>query len=91
MAIKLTGHIVVSQNDVPMIEAEMKHHIANTQAEPGCLVFRIEKIHNQPGHYSVYEIFNDQAAFDHHQQRVKESKWGRITQNVERHYVIEDL
>ncbi len=41
-----------------------------------------------PLKFSVYEEFVDQAAFDLHQARVKSSRWGQVTQNVERHYQI---
>ena len=59
-----------------------------TLKEAGCLTFTVTLDEVNPNKFSVYEEFVNQDAFDYHQARVKLSKWGEVTKNVERHYKI---
>lgn len=83
----LKGHIMVCDAEMTLIEAALPIHIELTQAEAGCLVFSVTKS-DIKGRFDVYEEFIDEAAFELHQARVKNSNWGLISQNVERHYEI---
>ena len=39
----------------------------------------------------TYEEFKNEHYFENHQRRVNSSKWGMVTKNVKRHYVIKKL
>ncbi len=84
----LTGHIIVSDLDLAVIKSELETHIRLTKAETGCLKFEVLVDSDNPNKLTVYEEFVSQADFDSHQLRVKNSKWGRVTKDVERHYTI---
>ena len=84
----LQGHIIVSDSDLARVTNELANHITLTKAEHGCLIFKVAVDRQNPHKFNVYEEFVNQAAFDNHQQRVKQSTWGQVTQNVNRHYAI---
>lgn len=84
--ITLTGHIVVPLSELTAIEAELPTHIRLTRDEPGCIEFNVTRDDTKPTVYHVSERFDSPEAFARHQERVRESKWGAITVNVERHY-----
>ncbi|WP_368506790.1 putative quinol monooxygenase [Colwellia sp. 1_MG-2023] len=84
----LQGFIVVPHSDLEAVKAELKTHKKLTLAEDGCLIFEVEPDDNNLNKFNVYEEFINQSAFDNHQARAKSSKWGEVTQNVERHYQI---
>jgi quinol monooxygenase YgiN len=82
------GFIIVPDDDLDAVSAELPTHISATRSESGCLVFEVTASSEQPGRFDVYEEFTDATAFEHHQRRVADSQWGRVTQNVSRHYEI---
>lgn len=84
----LNGFIIVPHNDLAVVKDELDNHICLTRAETGCLIFEVTQDHINPCRFDVYEEFVDQAAFQTHQARVKSSRWGEITVNVERHYTV---
>ena len=84
----LQGFIVVPDPDLTVVKNALLTHIKLTLAEAGCLIFKVTADENHPNKFSVYEEFINQAAFDHHQARVKTSTWGDVTKNVTRHYQI---
>ena len=84
----LQGHIIVSDIDLPVIKSELPIHEKLTRQESGCLMFQVSQDHINPNQFNVYEEFTDQEAFDDHQLRVKNSNWGKVTTNIERHYQI---
>jgi len=86
--VTLQGHIIVPDAELEIVKAALVKHIGLTRQEPGCIVFEVIQVPEQLNRFNVYEEFVDQAAFDQHQQRVRDSDWGRITVNVERHYHI---
>lgn len=87
-SVVLVGHIVVGKKDLAAVLAELSIHIELTQNEKGCLRFEVTQ-HPEDEHvFSVYEEFVDRTAFEAHQYRVRNSEWGRITTNVERHYRV---
>ncbi len=87
----LQGYIEVPIEDLDLVQSELSNHIALTRAESGCVVFRVEQDIENSSRFNVYERFASQEAFEFHQQRVKNSRWGAITKNVARHYSIEYL
>lgn len=86
--ITLQGHIIVSDSDLAQVNKELSNHKALTRAESGCLVFNVTIDDENFNKFNVYEEFVDQCAFNQHQQRVKDSTWGQVTQHVDRHYEI---
>ncbi len=86
--VTLEGHIIVSDEDLSVVLKELPVHIQKTRSEPGCLVFNVEQQEYNPNKFMVYEEFTDEEAFALHQSWVKNSVWGEITKNVERHYHV---
>lgn len=87
----LQGFIVVSDTDLPAVQAELPKHIELTRNEKGCLVFDVVQDSNNKNVFKVFEEFADCEAFEAHQARVKNSRWGAVAANVERHYrIVED-
>ncbi|MFM5008937.1 putative quinol monooxygenase [Aeromonas sp. R9-2] len=84
----LKGFILVSQNDLMAVKDELDNHIQLTRAETGCLIFQVTQDPLNPCRFDVYEEFVDKVAFQAHQARIKSSRWGEITVNVERHYTV---
>ena len=68
----------------------LPEHIALTRSEPGCLVFEVTADNENPGVFRVREEFADREAFQLHQTRMQTSRWGAVSQNVARHYVISE-
>lgn len=87
----LSGYILVPPEDLAAVQQELLIHKALTRAEAGCLVFEVTQNGDNPLCFDVYEEFVDAAAFNFHQQRVKASQWGTVTQAVERHYQVTGL
>ncbi|MEI8633299.1 antibiotic biosynthesis monooxygenase [Vibrio sp. PP-XX7] len=71
-----------------MVIEELENHRILTQQEKGCLVFEVTQSKTDPTRFEVYEEFTDRVAFEMHQQRVRNSNWGEITQHVARFYDI---
>jgi quinol monooxygenase YgiN len=86
--ITLQGHIIVSDADLAIVQNELVAHKKLTQEESGCIIFNVTQDLDNINKFNVYEEFIDQQAFDSHQLRVKNSKWGKVTVNVQRHYQI---
>lgn len=84
----LQGFILVPDSDLEIVKRELVIHKSLTLKEEGCLTFNVTPDESNHNKFSVYEEFINQAAFDNHQARVKSSKWGEVTKNVERHYKI---
>ena len=87
----LTGHIIVPDSDITAVKAELINHKALTRQESGCIVFKVSQDTENLNRFDVYEEFTDRDSFAKHQVRVRESKWGAVTVNVERHYEITDV
>ena len=88
--ITLQGYLVVSDGDLTSVQTELPKHVALTQKEEGCLVFRVTQDEENKNIFNVYEEFVSREAFELHQQRVKSSRWGTVTANAERHYQISE-
>ena len=88
--VTLVGYIVVREEDLESVLAELPTHIALTRAEPGCISFEVTPSKHGSGQFDVAEAFTNRAAFERHQERVKTSRWGELTVNVARHYVVEE-
>jgi autoinducer 2-degrading protein len=87
----LSGYIIVPDNELEIVKQALISHMKLTHEEVGCLTFKVIPDEKNKNKFSVYEEFIDQAAFDHHQTRVKTSQWAKLTINVERHYEIHHI
>ncbi|MEM7348248.1 MAG: antibiotic biosynthesis monooxygenase [Chloroflexota bacterium] len=87
----LKGHIVVPDSDLAAVKEELIVHIDLTRKEEGCLVFNVTQDETDNNKFYVYEEFINEVAFSNHQKRVRSSKWGLVTKNVERFYEITGL
>lgn len=87
-AVILKGFIIVPPSNFAAVKDELDNHIQLTRSETGCLIFEVTQDPLNPCRFDVYEEFADPAAFQAHQARVKSSRWGDITINVERHYTV---
>ena len=87
----LKGHIIVPDCDIAAVKMELINHIELTRQESGCLVFKVSQDTENLNRFDVYEEFTDRKSFANHQDRVRQSTWGTITVNVERHYEITDV
>ncbi len=87
----LSGYIVVPETDLPAVAAELDGHIELTLAEAGCLVFEVSQDASDASRFNVYEEFRDEASFRQHQERIRTSRWGRVTTSIERHYEVQGL
>ncbi|WP_037315889.1 putative quinol monooxygenase [Ruegeria halocynthiae] len=86
--VHLDGHITVPEDRLTQVRKALPDHIALTRAEPGCVSFDVTEDAARPGHFNVSEVFENQAAFDAHQYRTKNSEWFRITQGIPRDYSV---
>ena len=86
----LRGHICIPEEDLPAIVGELPNHIELTRREAGCLVFEVTRDTRIQNLYHVYEEFVDRTAFEAHQERVKNSRWGQLTAEAERHYEVSE-
>ena len=84
----LCGYVIIPAHELDMLKIAMKEQIRLTLAEPGCLEFTLTPDPTDPCRYSLYEEFVDQAAFDFHQFRTRNSKWHTVSKNIERHFDI---
>lgn len=84
----LTGYIIVPPGDLEAIVTELPKHIALTKKEVGCVLFDVLIDSEHSNRFNVHEEFIDRAAFESHQDRVKHSKWGSVSANIERHYHV---
>ncbi|HAB09528.1 MAG TPA: antibiotic biosynthesis monooxygenase [Alcanivorax sp.] len=82
----LTGRIIVPDGDFDGVVDALSTHIDLSRQEKGCLKFEVTQSAEHNNTFIVYEIFADKAAFQRHQERVRDSVWGRISANAERHY-----
>ena len=84
----LKGYIIVPNEDLEAVKTALLTHIKLTKNESGNLVFKVTQDDRNLNKFHVYEEFINQAAFKFHQKRVKQSDWGNVTKNVERHYQV---
>ncbi|MGJ8678592.1 MAG: putative quinol monooxygenase [Akkermansiaceae bacterium] len=87
----LSGHITVLPTELDTIRKALLVHIEVTRAEEGCITFQVNEHPTEAGRFDVYEEFVSKVAFENHQKRVRESKWGAVSQNVARSYEVEGL
>jgi (4S)-4-hydroxy-5-phosphonooxypentane-2,3-dione isomerase len=86
----LEGYIIVPESDLESVKDELVSHIKLTRGEVGCIKFVVNQDQDNSCRFNVYEEFTSKEAFNYHQNRVRDSYWGEITKNVQRHYQISE-
>ena len=86
--IVLQGQLIIPAEELDAVLAALSEHKVLTQKEPGCLVFNVEQNADNPLVLDVYEEYESQEAFAHHQERTRASAWWQVTQHCERQYTI---
>ena len=86
--VTLKGFILVPASELEGVKQALVRHKQLTLEEPGCITFKVVENKKNPLRFDVFEEFTSQSAFEQHQQRVRDSDWGKVTVNVERHYQI---
>jgi len=90
-AILLSGQLVCKHpEEVAVVVANLPEHITLTRSEPGCRFFDV-KATSDPFVWEVEERFDDEKAFQAHQERIASSDWGQRTAGIERRYVVQGL
>tara|TARA_R100001143_G_scaffold2775_1_gene5832 strand:+ start:176 stop:457 length:282 start_codon:yes stop_codon:yes gene_type:complete len=86
----LAGRIIVPDSDLDSVIAALPTHINLSREEKGCLKFEVTQSAEDKNIFDVYEAFVDETAFQRHQERARDSAWGRISANAERHYEVRE-
>lgn len=87
--VALTGQLVCSSAaEQDTVLRHLPLHIELSRNEPGCRVFEVRPTVD-PFVWQVDEEFTDAEAFAAHQDRVRQSAWGRVTAGIERRYTFE--
>lgn len=89
--IRLTGHIDVPPGRREAVAAALPEHIRLTRAEPGCLQFDVQPDPQVPGRWLVEELFDSREAFEAHQTRARQSRWGEISAGLAREYDVVEV
>ena len=82
----ISGYVDVPPGNRADFALALPEHTRLTNAEPGCLYFRVTPDPKIEGRYIVEEAFEDEAAYEAHIERTKTTKWARITRNIKRSY-----
>ncbi|WP_241491572.1 putative quinol monooxygenase [Winslowiella iniecta] len=91
MMIKLTGRLVCkSAEEADIVRQYLPEHKELTREETGCVSFEVTETAD-PMIWKVEELFTNQATFDAHQKRTKNSVWGRETSMIAREYEIPEI
>ncbi len=82
----LEGYVLAADADLAAIKRELPTHIQITRQERGCLVFEVSQDKDNANRFNVYEEFVSESAFELHQQRIIGTEWGKVSENLEKHY-----
>ncbi|MCA0045013.1 putative quinol monooxygenase [Celeribacter litoreus] len=84
--ILVTGTMTCDPSEVDAVLSLLPVHIKLTRAEPGCLQFDLWQDEVRPTEFHVTEVFRSEAAFEAHQERMRNSDWFRVTGHMERDF-----
>jgi len=87
-AFTLKGYVVVPKDILTAFIAAVPKHVELSRKEAGCLSFNLTQDDHDIYRFNLDEIFLNQPAFIHHQNRVKNTAWSRLTSQIERHYQV---
>jgi quinol monooxygenase YgiN len=89
--VKLEGYMDVTSDRIAEVSKAVVDHINLTRAESGCISFEVTPCPDVEGRFLVAEVFENRAAFDHHQFRTGQSIWAEITAGLPREYIITEI
>lgn len=89
--IYLEGFIEIPLLDLELVKSALPLHTKLTLAEVGCIAFEVIQRSDDSCLFDVYEEFINADAFKQHQFRIKGTEWESVTQNVIRHYEIQEI
>ncbi|MCF6305471.1 MAG: antibiotic biosynthesis monooxygenase [Rhodobacteraceae bacterium] len=78
--------VATTAADRAVIDLYLEEHIALTRAEPGCLKFEVYEDPKKRNTFIVSEVFDSESSFDAHQERAKNSEWGKVSEKLERKF-----
>ena len=82
----ISGFVDVPEEDRADFDTALPEHHRLTNAEPGCVYFRVTPDSEVAGRYQVEEAFINEAAFQKHIKRTRETNWAHVTRNINRSY-----
>lgn len=86
----LTGRLICADMAEMLLALELlPDHIAASRSEPGCLRFDIAQS-DDPLIWDLTELFADKTAFAAHQERSRNSRWGRESAALRRDFSAGD-
>ena len=91
IVIVLGATVVVQPDQTKVFEASANKIREAALQEEGCLIFEVSQDEENINRFNVHEEFIDQKSFSLHQNRVRNSTWGAVSKNVERHYQINTI
>ena len=89
--IRLVGRLICEDAaEAELVRRLLPDHIRLTREEDGCLQFDVEEL---PGTtiWEVRERFDGKPAFERHQERTRDSEWGRRTGHLRREFEIDEV
>ncbi|KJZ20113.1 putative quinol monooxygenase [Loktanella sp. S4079] len=89
--IRLTGTIVIPMDQLEELVPLLEEHIILTRKEPGCLHFDVTQDAETPELFHVSELFIDACAFDAHQRKGAQRRWGAASADLDRDFHKETL
>lgn len=86
--IRLSGKVFCeTEAEARLVASLLPEHIRLSRAEAGCLSFSVEP-GEDPLVWNVEESFRDEAGFEAHQLRTRQSDWYLATAHLRREYRI---
>jgi len=84
--VALTGTIIIPTDMQAALIPLLEQHKAFTRQEPGCLKFDVTQDTDDSTLFHVDELFEDEAAFAHHQSEGAARPWGAASKNLTRDF-----
>ena len=66
MSITIVARLTAKQGSEKQMEEALRAMIPKVREEPGAVVYVLNQSVKNPGVFVFYEVYKDQAAFDHH-------------------------
>lgn len=82
----ISGFVDVPPADLQAFRAALPEHSKLTNAEPGCQYFSVTPHPTISGRFNVEEAFDNEAAYQAHMDRTRQTEWVNVTRNITRSY-----
>ncbi|WP_062562191.1 GNAT family N-acetyltransferase [Paracoccus aminovorans] len=84
--VRLTGRLICADTAQMLLALDLlTDHVALSRAEPGNLRFDLAQA-DDPLVWELDELYADEDAFQAHRDRLRDSRWGRESQDIERDF-----